>query len=148
MKPDEETSLLLSVKNLKTRVESLEKGAGLSGAVRYNPGIPKAEKICADAMRGSLPSRWAEGIGKTFKIKGLAWFEKYVKPGVPEKAHEAAQSWKDYTNNWPVAWGVVVWFIEQEEYAGTKPAQNSAQSDNYYPPGVLEAAARIQGETK
>jgi len=139
MTPEAETALLLRVKNLDTRLKALEMGAGLGGAIKYNPKILEAEGICAFAMGGSLPSRWAEGIGRTFKIKGLEWFERYVKPGVPEKAHEAAQSWKDYKNNWPVAWGVVVWYIEQEEYAATKPEQKKPSTG--YPAAVPDFEA-------
>ena len=142
MTPEEEKALLLSVKNLKIRVESLEKGAGLSGAVRFNPGIPKAEEICAAAMGGSLPSRWAEGINKTFKVKGLKWFEDNMKQGIPEKAFEAAQGWDKFNGSWPVAWGIVVWYIEQQEYAGTKPKTTAPTTG--YPAGVVEAAARWQ----
>ena len=130
------------VKNLRLRVESLEKQAGFGGAVKFNSGIPEAEKICASVMGGSLPSRWAEGINKTFKVKGLEWFKRNVTQGVPEKAFAAAQGWDKFNGSWPVAWGIVVWYIETLEYAGTKP--KTAAPTTGYPAGVVEAAARIQ----
>ena len=133
------------IKNLRIRVESLERQAGFGGAVKFNPGIPKAEKICADAMGGSLPSRWAEGINKTFKVKGLEWFEQHMKPGIPEKAFEAAQGWDKFNGSWPVAWGIVVWYIEQQEYSGSRP-RTAKQDTGGYPAGVVEAARRIQGQ--